>query len=61
MKLYLYVTDDEYELPMFVADTQQELAEYKGVGINTVQALLSKQRHGKIKSRCKEVVIDDND
>lgn len=59
MKLYLYVTDDEYELPMFVGDTQRELADYKGVGIKTIPSLLSKQRRGKIVSRYKEVIIDD--
>lgn len=31
MTLYLAVTADKYELPLFVADTRKEMAEWYGV------------------------------
>ena len=50
MKLYLMVTNDKYELPLIVADSAKELAEKSGNPTNTVYCMMSKYRHGKIKS-----------
>lgn len=59
MKVYMRVTDDEYELPVAIADTQTELARMLGVNANTVISALSKVRRTGSKSVYKEVQIDD--
>lgn len=50
--LYMAVTNDEYELPIFVCDTAQELADKLGVKPNTVYVMLGRNKqklnnHGK--------------
>jgi len=44
--LWLYVTPDKYELPIYVCDTAKELAEKRGVTISTVKtaALMHKRK-----------------
>lgn len=60
-KLYLYVTHDEYELPLVVTDSMRELADWLGVKKTTVESSLSKVRHGVVKdSRYKEVWVEDD-
>lgn len=60
MKLYLCVTDDKYELPIAVADSQAELARMVGVTCNTVCACLCRLRNGDYESSIyREVEIDD--
>lgn len=62
--LYMAVTNDEYELPIFVCDTAQELADKLGVKMNTVYVMLGREskhkkklnRHGKHLYR--KVVLD---
>ena len=54
MTLYMKVTDDEYELPLVVADTKSELARIVGV------------RHIRIRNGCRRsiyarVTCDDED
>lgn len=46
MKLYLCVTRDKYELPLAVAESQQELADMVGVQKNTIASALCKYRRG---------------
>lgn len=61
-RLYLYVTHDEYELPMFVADTATELAEWAGVNRATIYSKLFNVRNGITKkSRYREVWVDEDD
>ena len=60
MKLYLKVTDDKYELPVAVADSQSELARLCGVSKATITSSLSHQRHGRQNSHYKEVEVDDD-
>lgn len=48
-KLYMLVTSDKYELPIYIADTCQELAEYCGVKPDTIYALICLQKQGKRK------------
>ena len=44
---WLRVTTDEYELPLEVADTAQELAQICGVKVETVRQCVSRrERHG---------------
>lgn len=62
MRLYMAVTQDKYEFPIAIADTQQKLAMMLGIEKNTIASSLSKARKGEIKnSRFKEVVIDEAD
>lgn len=41
MKLYLKTTNDQYELPLFVADNPKELAEMVGTTTNSVKSAIS--------------------
>lgn len=61
MKLYLKVTDDQYELPVAVAETQGELARMCGVSKATITSSLSHQRHGRWQSHYKEVKVEDEE
>lgn len=40
--LWLLVTDDEYELPLYVCDTKYELAEYCGTTPSNIQSAVFK-------------------
>jgi hypothetical protein len=61
MKLYIYVTRDEFELPLAIADTQTELARMVGVSQRTIASTLCKYRKGEYKStRFREVEIDED-
>lgn len=44
--LWLYVTPDKYEVPIYVCDTAQELADKRGVSVSTVKtgALINKRK-----------------
>ena len=45
--LWLYVTPDRYELPIYLCDTAQELADKRGVSVSTVKtAALTHKRKG---------------
>lgn len=45
MKLYMRVTDDIYELPMFVSERVKYLSEDSGVPESSIHSMLSKQRN----------------
>lgn len=61
MKLYMRVTQDKYELPVAVADTQAELARMVGVRRRTITRALSEARRGVTSySIYKEVEVDDD-
>ena len=45
-KLYMYVTRDDYELPLIVADSAEELAQMLGTTKNTVLSCISHKRKG---------------
>lgn len=47
MPMYMAVTADKYELPLFVADTVWEMAKHFGVTENTVYSSISKGLSGK--------------
>lgn len=56
--LWLAITADKYELPIYVADTCKELAEVIGVSQNLISSHISKNKSGKIsKVRFKKVPI----
>ena len=46
-KLYIAVTPDKFELPVYVADTPMELARVMGTSPNTVLSVISHSRQHK--------------
>lgn len=48
-KIYMAVTKDALSLPLAVADSAAELAELRGVQVETIRSLISRGRTGKIK------------
>lgn len=57
--LYLQVTNDKYELPLVVAESQEELALICGVSRNTIASSLRRQRSGECRrSQFRAVEID---
>ena len=46
-KLYMAVETDEYELPLYVADTSRELADWSGLSIGYVLSAISHGYSGK--------------
>lgn len=61
MKLYLFVTKDEYELPMVIADTPSKLARKIGVSTHAVYNGISRFRANKhSKGRYRIVEVEDD-
>ena len=58
--IWMEVTNDEYELPVAVADTTRELAEMTGVRRNAIMEAWSRYNHG-IYKRCRwhKVCLED--
>ena len=46
----MVVTDDKYELPLYVAETAEELSRITGVNVNTIRSSVSHVRSGRNKS-----------
>lgn len=57
MKLWLKVTNDKYELPIYVCDTAKELAELCGVKTNSLYSNIGKYKAGKLAS-CRYRVVE---
>ena len=60
--LYMWVTMDKYELPLFVADSPAELSEVSGVKVGSIYTITSKARRGLLKNPpfiCVEVDVND--
>ena len=49
MKLYMMVTKDEYELPLGVYDSIEEMAEKQGLKKSTIVTQLSRYKHNAVK------------
>ena len=49
MKLYMGVTPDKYELPLFVADSLKELSKMSGFDYDSIRHRISKRSSGKNK------------
>ncbi|WP_277220676.1 hypothetical protein [Peptoniphilus vaginalis] len=47
MKIYMGVTPDKYELPLFVADSLKELAEMSGYDYDSIRHRISKGSSGR--------------
>lgn len=61
MTVWLYVTNDKYELPLAVADSLSILARKLGVSTNTIHSAMSHCRKKGYKCRYVKVVIDDKE
>lgn len=48
--LYMKITRDNLELPLFVTESIQELAIHEGKTVNNIQSQISKYEKGKNKS-----------
>lgn len=57
--LYMYVTDDEYELPLFVSEDAQEVARVAGTTRNSVFSSITRYEKNGIKTRFRRVKIND--
>ena len=61
MKLFIYVTNDKYELPLAVADSVPELARMTGKNPTSIRTALFHVRHGNYKHSCyQEVEVEDD-
>ena len=49
MKLYMGVTPDKYELPLFVADSLKELSKMSGFDYDSIRHRISKKSSGRNK------------
>lgn len=45
MTLYLAVTGDEYELPMFVTESEADMAAWAGVKLNSLRTSVCRNRN----------------
>ena len=52
--------DDEFELPLAIADTKSELARIVGVSPNTIASAISAVKHGRAK-RSRYIYIKDTE
>lgn len=59
--LWLYVTPDKYELPIYVCDTARELAEKRNVSIGTVKRSAWQYKHKGYGNYIKVEVEEDMD
>ena len=60
LKLYLEVTQDEYQLPIVVASSVPELARKTGWSVQRIWAYLNHVKHGNIKKpKFIQGVLDD--
>lgn len=56
MKLYMCTTLDEYELPIAVAETRNELARMLGRTVNSIQSCFSHKSRGYV-----EIEVEDDE
>ena len=49
MVVWMMVTKDEYELPVFIADSAEELARITGAPRNNISSMASKYNSGVLK------------
>lgn len=58
MVVWLRVTKDKYELPEYIADTAEELADMLGISPNTIYSSMANWKKGRTKmSPYRKVVI----
>lgn len=50
--MYIWITRDEYQLPLFVSEQPQELARVSGYKVSTIYRQISKGSEKYIKNPC---------
>ena len=60
MVVYMEVTKDEYELPVAIADSPEQLAKICGTTSGTMRSFISHEKAGRKKSKYKRVEIEDD-
>lgn len=60
MTVFMFVTDDEYELPLAVEDTAVALSKRLHLNPHSVSAMISRYKKLGYKCRFKKVEIDDD-
>lgn len=58
MKTYMYL-DENYDLPLIIAETAREMAEKRGIKKQSVYQIISKAK--RLGYKCRYVVVDDDD
>jgi hypothetical protein len=62
MKIYMYVTNDKYELPIVMADSVKALAKMVGVKASSINSVISRHCSGDLKTcRYRSVEIEDGE
>lgn len=61
MVVYMKVTMDEYELPIYITETVSELAEKCGVTEVCIRSAISHEKAGRKKSCYKKVEVEDDE
>ena len=57
MKVWMRITNDEYQLPVAVADTASQLARMCGTNANAIRSAVSHVRSGR-KKFCTYIVVE---
>lgn len=60
MVVYMAVETDKYELPLYVADTTRELAEWANIPVRTARKYIYSKRSGKY-NRIKLIKVEINE
>lgn len=58
MKTYMYL-DEDYDLPLIVAESAKELAEKRGILEQSVYQIISKAK--RLGYKCRYIVVDEGD
>ena len=61
MIIWLKVTHDEYELPLVIADSLQDMANKAGTSRNAIESSYSHFTHGRCWSPYRKVIIEEDD
>lgn len=61
MTIWMKVTDDKYELPVMVAESQLELANMLGISPNTIASSMSHNRARGVKTPYRRIEIEEGE
>jgi hypothetical protein len=59
--LYIKVTKDKYELPLYVTGTAREMAKHEGTTESAVFSSISHYEHGKCNSQYRRVYLEGDE
>lgn len=60
ISIYMEVSRDKYELPVFIAETVKDLAKITGCSEGNIYSSISKRKHNGIKTRFVKVDIQED-